>query len=190
SLVCAWSGPNKECITPDEFRCYLVAHSMGGLVARAFLQNSRLGDDEARRSVDKLFTLGTPHNGIDVAGINVPSWLTAAEQDTFNRERMAEFLDMKDIARAHDGRVDFMPEHILPSDRIFCMVGSNGGDYEVGQGLVRAFVGHGSDGLVRIANASLWGVNAKTMKTTQPVATAFAYRSHSGSYGIVNSEEA
>ncbi len=190
SLVCAWSGPSNERIEPKQFRCYLVAHSMGGLVARAFLQNAELGEEEARRSVDKLFTLATPHNGIDVAGINVPTWLTAAEQDTFNRQRMAEFLDMKDIAQANDGRVDFMPENVLSSDRIFCMVGTNRGDYEVGQGLVRAFVGHGSDGLVRIANASLWGIDAKTLKRTQPVATAFAYRSHSGAYGIVNSEEA
>ncbi|MBP0588244.1 hypothetical protein J8I87_00595 [Paraburkholderia sp. LEh10] len=26
--------------TPDTFKCHLIAHSMGGLVARAFLQNS------------------------------------------------------------------------------------------------------------------------------------------------------
>ena len=69
------------------------------------------------------------------------------------------------------------------------MVGTNRGDYEVAQGVVRAFVGHGSDGLVRISNASLWGTDA-TLKTTRPVATAFAYRSHSGHFGIVNSEEA
>lgn len=190
SLVCAWTGPNGEQVKPDDFRCYLVAHSMGGLVARAFLQNKKLGATEARRSVDKLFTFATPHNGIDVAGFNVPSWLNANESNTFNRDRMAEFLDMAAIAKANDGRVDFMPEDVLPSSRIFCLVGTNRGDYEVAQGVVRAFVGHGSDGLVRVANASLWGVDPATKKPTQPVATAFAYRSHSGSFGIVNSEEA
>ncbi len=192
ALVCAWRGADGAAtpMEPDNFRCYLVAHSMGGLVARAFLQNKALGQPEARRSVDKLFTLATPHNGIDVAGFNVPSWLSAAEAHTFNRERMAEYLDMKAVAKANDGRVDFMPEDALASDRIFCMVGTNRGDYEVAQGSVRAFVGHGSDGLVRVANASLWGVDAKTLAPTQPVATAFAYRSHSGHFGIVNSEEA
>lgn len=189
-LVCAWEGGDGQKISPDQFRCYLVAHSMGGLVARAFLQNSNLGQLEARRSVDKLFTFATPHNGIDVAGFNVPAWLTAAEADTFNRDRMTEYLDMGAIATANGGRVDFVPEDVLSSDRIFCMVGTNRGDYEVAQGVVRAFVGHGSDGLVRVANASLWGVDANTLKPTRPVATAYAYRSHSGYFGIVNSEEA
>jgi hypothetical protein len=190
SLVCAWKGPKGEQVLPDDFKCYLVAHSMGGLVARAFLQNKKLGAAEARKSIDKFFTFATPHNGIDVAGLNVPSWLSANESNTFNRERMAEFLDMKAIAKANGGRVDFIPEDVLPSNRIFCLVGTNRGDYEVAQGLVRAFVGHGSDGLVRVANASLWGVDPKTKAPTQPVATAYAYRSHSGNFGIVNSEEA
>jgi hypothetical protein len=190
ALVCAWKDADGKQVAPGEFRCYLVAHSMGGLVARAFLQNRKLGAAEARRTVDKLFTFATPHNGIDVAGMNVPSWLNANESNTFNRVRMAEFLDLKAVAKANDDRVDFMPEDVLPSERIFCLVGTNRGDYEVAQGVVRAFVGHGSDGLVRIANASLWGVDSKTLQPTQPVATAYAYRSHSGKFGIVNSEEA
>ena len=69
------------------------------------------------------------------------------------------------------------------------MVGTNRADYEVAMGLSRAFAGHGSDGLVRIDNASVWGVNARG-KVSAPSATAFAYRSHSGYFGIVNSEEA
>jgi hypothetical protein len=51
------------------------------------------------------------------------------------------------------------------------------------------FAGHGSDGLVRIANASVWGVNDAGQVST-PSATAYAYRAHSGHFGIVNSEEA
>lgn len=190
ALVCQWHAARGQPIAEADFRCYLVAHSMGGLVARAFLQNPALGTPEDRRCVDKLFTFATPHNGIDVAGLNVPSWLSASEMDTFNRERMAGFLDMQAVAKARDGRVDFMPEHLLASDRIFCMVGSNRGDYEAAMGLARAFVGHGSDGLVRVANASLWGIDARTMQVTTPVATAYCYRSHSGRFGIVNSEEA
>jgi hypothetical protein len=68
------------------------------------------------------------------------------------------------------------------------MVGSNRGDYESAKGLARMFAGHGSDGLVRIENASLWTSDAAGK--TQPVATAYTYRSHSGFFGIVNSEEA
>ncbi|RZL96730.1 MAG: hypothetical protein EOP82_00145 [Variovorax sp.] len=170
---------------PEDFRCYLVAHSMGGLVVRAFLQNKTLGDPQARAAVDKVFTYATPHNGIDVAGINVPSWLSASEINTFNREKMADFLDTPPV----DGRMDYLPVAIQPPpERFFCMVGSNRGDYEAAAGVARMFAGHGSDGLVRIENASLWSLDAD--KKVKPVASAFAYRSHSGYFGIVNSEEA
>ncbi len=184
-LVCA--NPANEIATRD-FRCYLVAHSMGGLVCRAFLQNSQLGSDAARRCVDKYFTYATPHNGIDMGGINVPEWLGANDIDNFNRDRMAEYLDLKAIYRKTK-RVDWLPEEQFPSSRVFCMVGTNRGDYGVAAGLSRTFAGHGSDGLVRIANASVWGVNARG-QTSAPSATAYAYRSHSGHFGIVNSEEA
>jgi hypothetical protein len=168
-----------------DFRCYLVAHSMGGLVVRAFLQNPAFGDAAARACVDKVFTYATPHNGIDVGGINVPSWLSAAEMNTFNRDKMAEFL----ATPAVDGRVDCLPANIQPpAERFFTMVGTNRGDYEVAKGLSRTFAGHGSDGLVRIDNASLWSLDAQ--QKPRPVASAFTYRSHSGFFGIVNSEEA
>jgi len=82
-----------------------------------------------------------------------------------------------------------MQEETFPSERIFCMVGSNRGDYNVAAGLSRTFAGNGSDGLVRIANASVWGIN-KRGKFSEPSATAYCYRAHSGRFGIVNSEEA
>lgn len=181
-LVC-----DREKMEEDDFKCYLVAHSMGGLVARAFLQNPKLGDAKARKSVSKFFTFATPHNGIEMLDVNVPRWLTKNEIDTFNRTEMASFLDMTSIKDQYD-RVDLVPNDALPIDRIFCMVGTNRSDYEAGQGLARAFVGHGSDGLVKIANASVCGYD--NGQITTPAATAYAFRSHSGAFGIVNSEEA
>lgn len=184
-LVCA----NKaNAMKSGAFKCHLVAHSMGGLVCRAFLQNPALGNDEARACVDKFFTYATPHNGIEMLGINAPSWLGANDINNFNRENMADYLDLKEVFKK-TGRVDWLPESALPSDRVFCMVGTNRADYGVAAGLSRAFVGQGSDGLVRIANASVWGVDDKGA-LTKPAATAYAYRSHSGFFGIVNSEEA
>jgi hypothetical protein len=59
----------------------------------------------------------------------------------------------------------------------------------VALGISRTFAGHGSDGLVRIDNASVWGTD-KEGKFTKPCPTAYTYRSHSGYFGIVNSEEA
>jgi hypothetical protein len=69
------------------------------------------------------------------------------------------------------------------------MVGTNRMDYEVGLGLSRTFAGHGSDGLVRIENATLADLKANG-EAGEPCAKPFAYRSHSGHFGIVNSEEA
>jgi pimeloyl-ACP methyl ester carboxylesterase len=175
-------------VSPEEFRCNLVAHSMGGLVCRAFLQNPALGPDEARRSIAKVFTYATPHNGIDVAGINVPAWLDANDINNFNRDRMSEYLNLKDLY-TKTGRVDWIPEQYFPSENFFCMIGTNRADYEVASGLSRAFSGHGSDGLVKIENASVWGINDHG-QVSKPCATAYTYRSHSGFFGIVNSEEA
>ena len=172
---------------PKDFRCYLVAHSMGGLVCRAFLQNPALGKEEARQCVDKVFTYATPHNGIEVAGVNIPNWLSANDMNNFNRKRMAEYLKLDALHKKTD-RVDWLPEEAFPSERFFCMIGSNRGDYEVAMGVSRTFAGHGSDGLVKIENASVWGVNAKG-QVSSSCATAYAYRSHSGYFGIVNSEE-
>ena len=184
-LVCAQEG---SALAPADFRCYLVAHSMGGLVVRAFLQNAALGSAEARKAVDKVFTYATPHNGIETAGINVPAWLGAADMNNFNRKRMAGYLALEAAYAKYD-RVDYLPAKALPIERMFCMVGSNRADYDVAMGLSRTFAGNGSDGLVKIANASVWGLD-DAGNVTHPAATAYAYRSHSGTYGIVNSEEA
>jgi hypothetical protein len=184
-LVC---GNPENDIAPEDFRCYLVSHSMGGLVCRGLLQNPKNDKKNARRFVDKLFTYATPHNGIEMGGINIPSWLDYADMDNFNRKEMSRYLDLKTIYKK-TGRVDWIPEDRFSPERIFCMVGSNRLDYEVALGLSRSFAGHGSDGLVRIENATLTGLKANGTPGT-PCAKAFAYRAHSGFFGIVNSEEA
>jgi hypothetical protein len=184
-LVCAQEA---GALAPADFRCYLVAHSMGGLVVRAFLQNTALGSAAARKAVDKVFTYATPHNGIEVAGLNVPGWFSANDMNNFNRKRMSEYLALGAAFEKYD-RVDYLPESALPIERMFCMVGTNRSDYAVAMGLSRTFAGNGSDGLVKVANASVWGID-DAGNVTHPAATAYAYRSHSGVYGIVNSEEA
>ena len=177
-------------VAEDDFRCYLVAHSMGGLVCRALLQNP--GNDPDRRAgklVDKFFTYATPHNGIDMAGMNVPSWLTLDDISNFDRARMADYLGLNALTNKPAGdRVDWLPEESFPPEKVFCMVGTNRLDYEVAAGLSRTFAGHGSDGLVRIENAALYGLK-QDGQPGQPCAKAFTFRSHSGYFGIVNSEE-
>ena len=167
-----------------DFRVYLVAHSMGGLVCRAFLQNPKLGSDEARKFVDKLFTYATPHNGIEMRGLgNVPEWLSLYGINTFNRDRIAEFLGLKKDER--DGEnVDLVTR--FDHDRVFNLVGTNPGDYKAAAGLSSVAVGEASDGLVRISNAT---TRAWKGARLVPSPQAFVHRSHSGYFGIVNSEE-
>ncbi|MDM0074753.1 hypothetical protein QTH90_10195 [Variovorax sp. J2P1-59] len=184
-----------------EFRCYLVAHSMGGLVVRTLMQNDRNDvpeleiDDVKKRypkvrgCVAKVFTYGTPHNGIDIAGFNVPAWPGFLKDvGTFNRDTMRAYLDQVPVG----GNVNYLPADVIPPpSHWFSMIGTNRMDYEVAKGMSRTFVGRGSDGLVRIDNATLWHQREEGGKTIEaPVACAYAYRSHSGNFGIVNSEEA
>ncbi len=154
------------------FRVYLVAHSMGGLVCRCFLQNDEISSAADRALVDKVFTYATPHNGIDMAGINVPGFLGLWDINNFDRTRMAEYLMLPDDKRVDDLDGKFDPK------RFFCLVGTNHKDYDVAMGLSAKLAGEMSDGLVRIENATVKGAPR-----------GFVYRSHSGPYGIVNSEE-
>lgn len=188
----------------SKFRVYLVAHSMGGLICRCYLQNicvrgirkgnghphktrnkelelhdlvaRRQADADAVHLVDKVFTYGTPHNGIDIRGVNVPDVesLDGIHVRNFNRGVMADYLNLKP---KNPDRVMSL-NGAFPSDRFFCFVGSNYQDYSAFFSLAKKGTGPMSDGLVMMRNATVDGSPR-----------AVAYRSHSGHYGIVNSEE-
>ena len=91
----------------------------------------------------------------------------------FNRKTMKKYLNLP----ADSERTDSLGGH-FPADRFFCFVGTNYKDYTAFLGLSKRATGPSSDGLVMMRNA-----------TVQGSPRAFAYRSHSGHYGIVNSEE-
>lgn len=153
----------------DKFRIYLVAHSMGGLICRCLLQNDNIGSAEAKKLVDKIFTYGTPHNGIELRGFNVPRFIGIWDVNNFNRKEIAKYLDLT----PQKGNVNSLAGKFDPK-RFFCLVGTNHRDYMA----ARFAVGPMSDGLVKIRNATVGGSPR-----------AFIYKSHSGHYGIVNSEE-
>lgn len=156
----------------NAFKVYLVAHSMGGLVARCWLQNRR-GRESDPVQVEKLFTYGTPHRGIDFRLVgNLPSWARFNNTENFSESRMREYLDLET-----DEPVNSLAG-ALPEDRSFSLVGTNSKDYTVAGGLSSAAVGPMSDGLVQIRNAYINGGPR-----------AFVHRAHSGHYGLVNSEE-
>lgn len=169
---------------PADFRVYLVAHSMGGLICRCFLQNDRCDPHGVRTTVDKVFTYATPHNGIDLQIVgNVPGFFTRNNADNFNRSRMREYLALPesggDRVNSLNGRFD--------PDRFFCLVGTNDRDYTAAGGWSRRVVGPMSDGLVRIASATVHDRGADGRVRHAP--RAFVHRSHSGHFGIVNSED-
>ena len=177
-------------VTEEDFRCYLIAHSMGGLICRAFLQNPCLGDASARNAVDKVFTYATPHNGIDLRIVrNVPGWVTFGDANNFNRERMAGFFNLKVPSGTKTEDLDVS---VVTGDfsarRIFNLVGTNPADYLVMRGISAWAAGPASDGLVRIENATTHGPVEKDGPVIRSP-RAFVNRSHSGHYGIVNSEE-
>lgn len=172
-LTCGRSeGASKRTrLARESFKVYLVAHSMGGLIARCYLQTVA---DRQPTPVDKVFTYGTPHGGIDLRGLgNVPSLLSWNDIDNFNESRMREYLKTPKGVSITSLNGTFDPR------RFFCVVGTNYRDYEAAAGLSKRIVGPMSDGLVLIKNAVVEGAPR-----------AFVNRAHSGHYGVVNSEEA
>lgn len=172
---------------PAGTKVWLVAHSMGGLVARCMIQ--KIAPDKGEQAldyVDKLFTYGTPHGGIHfgMAGGGAIEWIRDKigwnNADDFGRQRMYEYLTPGKLAKKPpaDFEPRALPETAFPRDRVFCVVGTNAKDYDVAMGLSRKTVGPQSDGLVQINSAYVIGAHR-----------AYVHRSHSGRYGMVNSEE-
>ncbi|GAB7106481.1 hypothetical protein JCM4814A_47950 [Streptomyces phaeofaciens JCM 4814] len=180
----------KVCRKAQVERVHLVAHSMGGLVCRCLLQ--KVLPERREKPTDrvaKFFTYGTPHGGItfdfgfgllerlrDEIGIN--------GAEIFGPDRMYQYLtpgasDDDSPPDGWDPRV--MPdqgEFAFPLNQVFCLVGTDPTDYDAAAGLSSAVVGPRSDGLVQIDNAYVPGAHR-----------AYVHRSHSGRYGLVNSEE-
>ena len=171
---------------PSSFRAYLVAHSMGGLICRCYLQNPDIPDIDGKAGdaknastlgVDKVFTYGTPHGGIEFRrGLKwlegMRDFLDPNNAGNFGPRRMREFLALPNQTtpiNSLNGR--------FPEERVFCLVGTNSRDYRVAAGMSRRAVGTLSDGLVQIKNATVLGAPR-----------AHVYRSHSGYFGLVNSE--
>jgi len=172
-------------------RVFLVAHSMGGLIVRSMIQKiapekTDGSPDAAKAFVDRVFTYATPHGGIEFAiGFGALEKLRdltgLAGADIFGPARMYQFLTPERATkkRVPDGwDATVMPDDGFPKERFFCLVGTNPTDYTTAFGLSSKAVGARSDGLVQIENAYV-----------KDTPRALVHRSHSGRFGIVNSEE-
>ena len=179
-----YQARNSSNGTGEHSKVHLVAHSMGGLVARCLLQKVYAAG-EGTRKIDKLFTYGTPHGGIhfDVVGggaiERLRDFVGFNDSDNFGPDRMYKFLTRVPGGKAPEGwNARVVDSASFDTDRIFCVIGTNAEDYQVAGGLSRSVVGPQSDGLVQIENAYVHGAHR-----------AYVHRSHSGRYGLVNSEE-
>lgn len=204
--------------TRDADQVHLVAHSMGGLVCRSAIQrylwDPAVGPDPAAVAagagsapdpaqdrgvatpsakvptafpVSKVVTYATPHGGIDIElGGSVGDWFLETfgpnGSDIFTHRRMKQYLmpDSRQDWEPPDGEWDPRVPYTsaVPAERYLSLVGTNPDDYEAARGWSAKAVGARSDGLVQIRNAYVVGSNR-----------AYMHRSHSGRYGIVNSEE-
>ncbi|MGV3724912.1 MAG: esterase/lipase family protein [Actinomycetota bacterium] len=163
-----------------DFRVILMAHSMGGLVCRTLIQNLLPAKQEdPKRWIHRLVTVGTPHGGIELGSIPdfVENFVTSRynpfDANIFKEERMREYLHLDERQPIHGlGRTDVAEAY--PPSRCFCLVGSDHGSYNA----VRHVTGHFSDGLVKQDRAYI-----------KDAYWANVHRAHSGRRGIVNSYE-
>jgi len=161
----------------------LVAHSMGGLIARCMIQKicETDGHQPATELVSRFFTYGTPHGGIRSGG-GVAQWVEEnfgpAGSKIFAPEMMQGYLDPdKEFGQLCDPGWDpqVINPPVFPVNNIFCLIGTDPSDYGLAP---RTVMGPQTDGLVHMDNAYVRGAHR-----------AYVHRSHSGAYGEVNSEE-
>lgn len=162
----------KVCFNEDatDKRVILIAHSMGGLVCRSFLQ--QVLETPAGDVIEKVVTYGTPHGGIPFSN----RLIRYHGLSNFSPKDLFRALAPKDVEEK-----DFDPQELenFDTERFLCVIGTNDLDYDVGGGVVRALAGAASDGLVPIDRA--WVARAPRV---------YVHRSHSGRYGLVSSAEA
>lgn len=182
----------QACGSPADFQVNLVAHSMGGLISRCYLQNRdflrEYAAPERHPDIDpellqpvrvaKLFTYGTPHRGIRFrSALGPANWLREStggwREDQFTPRYMRRYLG---LAGDEDSNVYHPCDYAPPRDRTFSLIGTNPGDYVVTSSSIAT--GPKSDGLVLTENAYI-----------HAGPRAHVHKAHSGPLGLVNSEE-
>jgi hypothetical protein len=183
---------------------YLVAHSMGGLVARTLLQNDVLLDEEhfpkrpgcravsallrndrtkpisepdwarARKAVRRFFTYGTPHKGITAQGGFGNQVLSLGGSLGMSVGNFAQD-HMREYLKLEDTQ-DVNSLSIYPVENTFCLVGTAASDYPAAMGMSRRLIGELSDGLVEIDNAVALGPDPAP--ESKPGATVMAARAY------------
>ena len=182
---------------PDEPRppkVNIIAHSMGGLLVREAVQVTYPAlKKRATDHINKIVTLGTPHQGISFQFLQ--DWIKLdAEQELehfnprFQADEHAQDRKGKYKDRKNEAAYPYFKDH-FPLDRLLTVVGTNYRSYSVGASswLNRLFsvAGEGgatynrSDGLVKQTYAQIPGA----LRT-------FVHKCHGGPDSLVTSREA
>lgn len=184
---------------------YLVAHSMGGLVARTLLQNVTVLDEanfplrrgcqavsvllrdgraepitqpewnRAREAVRRLFTYGTPHKGITAQGGFGNPLLSLAGGLGHSVGTFAH-NEMREFLNLSRAQEVNSLGGYYPVENVFCLVGTAAADYPAAAGMSRRLIGELSDGLVEIDNAVAQGPDPS--QGAKPDATVLAARAY------------
>ena len=160
----------------------IIAHSMGGLLVREAVQRTypalkRKADDY----INKIVTLGTPHQGISLQVLQ--NWIGIGAEEEFERFN-PEFQKNNENAESFSR----LGEH-FPLQRLLTVIGTNYRSYNVGPASLanRLFSISGefgqnynrSDGLVKQAYAEIPGAPR-----------TFVHKCHGGADSLVTSREA
>jgi pimeloyl-ACP methyl ester carboxylesterase len=197
-------------VDPAGYKVILLAHSMGGLVCRSFIQKLLPDKGEDPKSwVHRFVTMGTPHRGIDLGAIPdvLEDWavnrLNPFDSSIFKEDRMRTYLNLKETKKKgkKPAKTDSYvydihslgAENVFPIKRCLCIIGSDWTSY----GAVRKLTGGFSDGLVKQNHAYLvsgprppgGGDEDTEYDDDQTAFWANVHRAHSGFRGIVNSYE-
>jgi pimeloyl-ACP methyl ester carboxylesterase len=160
----------------------IIAHSMGGLIVRQALQVA-YPNGKAAEAVNKVVTLGTPHQGIAFQLLRSLKWLNLEagnEIEQFNPDLQRDETNpasFKNLGKA------------FPLDRLMTVVGTNYRAFDVGPAtLLNRLVSvegefglnyNRSDGLVKVALAQVPGAPR-----------AFVHKCHGGRDSLITSREA
>jgi pimeloyl-ACP methyl ester carboxylesterase len=161
-------------------RVNILAHSMGGLIVRHAIQRV-IRPGEAEKLINKVVTLGTPHQGISFQVFR--NWVgteAEGELEQFNPELQRDARNPCSYLRLRES---------FPLDRLLTVVGTNYRTYRVpgSSALNRLFSVSGeggltynrSDGLVKQAYAQIPGAPR-----------TFVHKCHGGEDSLVTSREA
>jgi len=172
----------------------ILAHSMGGLLVREAIQVTypSLGQ-QAAEHINKVVTLGTPHQGISFQLLREWIKLDAEEElehfnPEFQRDQQTTKGKGKRKARRNDAAFVYFKDY-FPLDRLLTVVGTNYRSYSIAasswMNRVFAVAGEGgpaynrSDGLVKQAYAQIPGAHR-----------TFVHKCHGGHDSLVTSREA